>query len=178
MLTNCATQLVFGRIYKFYNTKWVSLPLFPRHLSLTYPGVTHLHWNLRTRLSPLRSCSEFRILHRRPFYCWAWICWHLLWGPDDYISHSPSPQTAHILWTLRRNLRNRFRHWPSARRCLHRQSDLEMVLLHQPSHRRNFFHHHPALSQAPSTKRRKPHTPPTTRSTRSNRHHLLPALHH
>ncbi|RFU24474.1 hypothetical protein B7463_g11864, partial [Scytalidium lignicola] len=25
MLTNCSTQLIFGRIYKFYNTKWVLL---------------------------------------------------------------------------------------------------------------------------------------------------------
>ena len=34
MLTNCSFQLLFGRIYKFYNTKWVSNFKLFLHLSI------------------------------------------------------------------------------------------------------------------------------------------------
>jgi hypothetical protein len=145
--------------------------------SLIFPGAAHLYWDIRTRLSPLWSRSELCDIYRRTLYSRFRVCWYLRRRSDDHVSRCSSSQTTNLRWTFRGNLWYCFCRWPTHGWCVHRQGNLEMVLLYQSTHRRHQCSHHIPRPQSSSTNECKPYTTPATSPARSARHYLLSPRH-
>lgn len=90
MLTTSASQLLFGRLFKFYNTKWYVL-VNPRSFSLPAhrprQDLLDLRSYLRGRFCDMRSCSYIAGLHLRPSRGRLWERRHIFRRHDDHDSY-------------------------------------------------------------------------------------------
>ena len=112
LLTTCAFQLFFGKLYTFFSIKW---------------------------LSSLRCGPELASFDCRTRSCWSRICRHLLWCHPNCCEYCTAPPTTNIHWAHWRHVwhcvcRRTTNGWR-----LHRSSELEMVLLHQSANRSRHF---------------------------------------
>lgn len=113
MLTGCSFQLIMGRVYTSYN---------PKKVFLSSVAIDRTYY--------MRSCSKFRCIRR------VLMLWYLLWRNHHH--HEPRSITqetrvAGVGWGC---LRNRVCSRSPTGRCPHNESDLEVVFLHQYTHRR------------------------------------------
>lgn len=113
MLTTATSQLVFGRLYKFYNMKWYVLvalqqviPTLANPLTWQTKGLPVLCHHIRGRVCHLRCCSQFGSLHLWTSNRWSGFGRHLLRGHDDHDSHDSSSQETHVPEHVRNGLRN------------------------------------------------------------------------
>lgn len=85
------------------------------------------------------SCSQFDLLDHWSCRCWSWICRNLLGSSDHCRLQCPASETSYVYRIHWWNVRHCFRSWTTFGRSLHRQSNLEMVLLYQSSNWCNHY---------------------------------------
>lgn len=138
MLTTAAFQLVFGRLYRFYDLRWtfiVTILIFEIGSAICGAAPNSTAFILGRAIAGLGSAGIFTgasmsiipmvPLHKRPmFQCRSSLANRVCYRITDSISH-----VRNGLWHLL-HLR------PPHRRRLHRPRHVALVLLHEPPHRR------------------------------------------
>lgn len=106
---------------------------------------------VRGRLCNLRCCAQFGRLHCWPCYCWIRSICHLLRRYNHHYEPRPAAQATDSAGLGRCYLRHSFSRRSSSRWRLYIKGHLEMVLLHQSSHRRSCRGHSAVHPQNQST---------------------------
>jgi MFS family permease len=109
MLTSCAFQLFFGKVYTFYNTKWVFLSA----IIIFEVG------------SVLCGAAPSSIVG--PCYCWDGIRWHIFWchrGYGCFGSLAPTSSISRRIWWC---LWLSISAWSFDGWCIHDTCYMEMV---------------------------------------------------
>jgi hypothetical protein len=105
-------------------------------------GIPHPHRLVRSRIRDLRCRSELYWFHCRPGHGWSWYLEPLVGSLDDCQADRPAPSAAHVHGYRNLDVRLHQRRRAAAGGRIHRQGDLALVLLHQPTlwRRRILFH--------------------------------------
>lgn len=137
------------------------------------------HWHFRNWFPHLRCCAKQQCLNYRPCHRWYWQRRNLLWRLDHHRLLSSSAKTSYLLLHDWSHVRYCQCCRSSSRWCFHRQSDLEMVFLHQPSSRSYYPHCHFLLLHCSSPCGiRTRHLETTHGAARYSRHGRIHALHY
>lgn len=146
LLTQCASQLLFGKLYTFFSVKGTfltSLFLFEVGSAICGAAPNSVSFIIGRAIAGLGAAgilsgvvslesdipeSNLGLISNSP--------------GRHHRARRPASQTSHVSRLLRCHLRRLFRCRASTWRRLHLKGHLEMVLLHQPPLRRLGRHHH------------------------------------
>lgn len=138
LLTNCAFQLVFGKLYKFLPVKTMflaSLLLFEAGSAICGAAPNSIALIFGRVIAGLGAGGILPgvvgpFVYRPNGYFHFVLADAVLADDDHCLRHSPT-QAPQVPGFLRRLVWRCFRTWSYRRRCLHHTCHLEMVFLHQ-----------------------------------------------